>query len=331
MILVTGGTGNLGAHLILKLLKNNDHIIAIKRKSSNLENVKKIFSHYTKQIDELFNKIIWINTDIQDYIGLDEAFKNIDIVYHCAAYVSLDNVDYKKSYSTNVEGTSNIVNLCLKHNVKKLCHVSSIAAIGLNDEKLTSEEDLLNPEEISSFYSLTKYYGELEVWRGIEEGLNAVIVNPSIILAPYIFNKKANFLINYFIKKHIKYFTVGKKGYIDINDLTEIMILLTQSEISNERFIISAENLSFKEIIDTVNNHFNHKNSNKEISKFKLNFLRYLLSIFTIGHSPLSKQIIHYLLTDDIYTNEKLMKVIDFEFTPINKTIDNIIDLFLKN
>lgn len=330
MILVTGATGNLGAHLMLKLLKNNDQIIAIKRESSNLENIKKIFSYYTNQIDELFNKIIWINTDIQDYVGLDDAFENIDIVYHCAAYVSLDNVDYKKSYSTNVEGTSNIVNLCIKHNVKKLCHVSSIAAIGLNDEKLTSEEDMLNPEEITSFYSLTKYYGELEVWRGIEEGLNAVIVNPSVILAPYILNKKTNFLINYFIKKHINYFTIGKKGYIDVNDLTEIMILLTQSEISKQRFIISAENLSFKEIIDIINSHFNHKNSNKEISKFKLNFLRFILSIFTFGSSPLSKQIIHYLLTDDIYTNEKLQKVIDFQFTPINKTIDNIINLFLK-
>ena len=232
MILVTGATGNLGAHLLLKLIaQNENNIVALKRKTSNIDKVKRIFGLYSNTPELLFDKIKWINADITDIVSLNDAFVDIDTVYHCAAIISLGNKNYVKSYDTNVKGTANIVNLCLEHNVKKLCHVSSIAAIGANDNGLTSEKDMLSPEETYSFYALTKYYGEMEVYRGIEEGLNAVIVNPAVILAPYSMNKTAGFFLKFFLKRKIKYYTCGKKGYIDVNDLADIMIKLTKSSI----------------------------------------------------------------------------------------------------
>lgn len=330
MILITGATGNLGAHLAFHLLKKHDRIVAIKRKSSNLDTIEKIFSFYSDSYKSLLKKIDWFDADLSDIVGLNEAFKNIDIVYHCAARISMNNKNYLKSYETNVKGTTNIVNLSLQHKIKKLCHVSSIAAVGVNMDDLTTEENHLNPEETSSFYSLTKYYGEMEIWRGIEEGLNAVIVNPSIILAPYILNKTATFFINYFLKRKFKYYTCGKKGYIDVNDLSKIMISLVESNISKERFLINAENLSFKQIIDYVNGYKNNGESNKKLSKFQLNTLRVIMSIFTLGHPPLTKQIIHYLLNDDIYSNKKLLNIIDFKFTPINQTINNMLNIYTK-
>ena len=330
MILITGATGNLGAHLAFHLLKKHDRIIAIKRKSSNLDTIKKIFSYYSDSSETILKKIDWFDADLSDIVSLNEAFENIDIVYHCAARISMNNKNYSKSYETNVKGTANIVNLSLQYKIKKLCHVSSIAAIGVNTDKLTTEEDHLNPEETRSVYSLTKYYSEMEVWRGIEEGLNAVIVNPSVILAPYILNKTASFFLNYFLKRRIKYFTYGKKGYIDVNDLSKIMISLIESNISSERFLINAENLSFKQIIDYINSFNNKEETNKELSKFQLNLLRVLMSIFTLGRPPLTKQIIHYLLNDDIYSNEKLLNTIDFKFTPVKQTINNMLNIYTK-
>ncbi len=331
MILVTGATGNLGAHLLFKLLTLNKNVVALKRNNSNIQNVKRIFSFYSKTPELIFNKIKWINADITDFVSLNDAFDDIDTVYHCAAIISLGNKNYFKSYDTNVKGTANIVNLCLQHKVKKLCHVSSIAAIGINENGLTSENDLLNPEETSSFYSLTKYYGEMEVWRGIEEGLNAVIVNPSVILAPYPLNKTASFFLNFFINRKINYYTCGKKGYIDVNDLADIMIKLTESPIVNERFIVSNENLSFKQIIDFVNIYINKPLAYKKVSKYKLYFLRYILALLTLGRSPLTKQTIHYLLTDDIYSNKKLTDSIDFKFTSAKDSIFNILNIYTKN
>ncbi|MEA3452216.1 MAG: NAD-dependent epimerase/dehydratase family protein, partial [Bacteroidota bacterium] len=300
------------------------------RKTSKLDTIKKIFSFYSNTPETLLKKIDWFDADLSDIVSLNDAFRNVDIVYHCAARISMNNKNYSKSYETNVNGTANIVNLSLQHGIKKMCHVSSIAAVGVNPNSLTTEEDHLNPEETKSFYSLTKYYSEMEVWRGIEEGLNAVIVNPSVILAPYILNKIGIFFLNYFLKKRFKYFTCGKKGYIDVNDLAEIMILLTESEISKERFLINAENLSFKQIIDYANNFNNNGESHKELSKFQLNLLKILMSILTFGHPPLTKQIIHYLLNDDVYSNEKLLNTIEYKYTPIKQNINNMLNIYTK-
>jgi len=291
MILITGATGNLGAHLAFHLLKKHDRIVAIKRKSSKLDTIEKIFSFYSDSYKTILKKIDWYDADLSDIVSLNEAFENVDIVYHCAARISMNNKNYSKSYETNVKGTANIVNLSLQHKIKKLCHVSSIAAIGFKDGDLTTEEDHLNPEETSSVYSLTKYYSEMEVWRGIEEGLNAVIVNPSIILAPYILNKTTSFFLNYFLKRRFKYFTCGKKGYIDVNDLSKMATKTMENRTKN---------------------------------------LQNYLSIVTFGRPPLTKQIIHYLLTDDIYSNKKLLNIIDFKFTPIKQSINNILNIYTK-
>ena len=189
MILVTGGTGLVGSHLLYELTLKNEFVRAIYRNEKKLSVVKKIFSYYTKTPDLLFNKIQWIQADLLDVTLLIEAFKDVRWVYHCAAFVSLEPNKYLKLRKTNIEGTANIVNLCLSNGIEKLCYVSSVAALGkpLNNLEI-DENSLWNPEAPNSLYGITKYGAEMEVWRGTQEGLNAVIVNPGVILGPGIWN-----------------------------------------------------------------------------------------------------------------------------------------------
>lgn len=330
MILVTGATGTLGSHLLYYLLQTNEKIVALKRISSNLDNVKKTFSFYTQKPDILFDKIIWRDADITNFVSLENVFDDIDEIYHCAAYVSFSNQNQKFYYDTNVIGTRNIVNLALEFNIKKLCYVSSIAALGVNKNDQTTETDLLNLDETKSYYSISKYYAELEVWRAINEGLNAVIVNPSIILAPYIFDKKNSIYIKLILNKGIKYYTCGKKGYVDVFDVVETMTKLMNQNIFGDRFIISSENISFKYIFIYINKALGKNSKQKKVSKRTLIFLKYLLKILTFNKSPLNDLLIYYATNDELYSNKKILSSINHDFKKIKQSISEIISIYIS-
>ena len=184
MVLITGATGLVGSHLALHLLENNERIRAIYRTKTSIEKTKSLFKLYGKE--SLFEQIEWIEADINDIPSLEIAFKGVEYVYHCAALISFDPKDEKKLRKINIEGTANIVNFCLAFNVKKLCHVSSIAALGdlMEHETLITEETIWNPEKHHSDYAISKYGAEMEIWRGLQEGLPVVIINPGVILGP---------------------------------------------------------------------------------------------------------------------------------------------------
>ena len=179
MILVTGGTGLVGAHLLLHLLENGEEKIrAIYRKSKQIEKTKSLFELYKKS--DLFSKIGWIQADILDVPSLENAFEEVDYVYHCAGLISFNPDDENQLRKVNIEGTANIVNFCIDKKVTKLCHVSSIAALGnlTQNQTIITEETEWNPEVLHSDYAISKYGAEMEVWRGQQEGLQVVIVNP---------------------------------------------------------------------------------------------------------------------------------------------------------
>ncbi|MBN2662625.1 MAG: NAD-dependent epimerase/dehydratase family protein [Bacteroidales bacterium] len=328
MILVTGATGILGAHLLLNLLKLDQKVVAIYRNISSIEKTKKIFSFYVSDYQFFFDKIIWRQADITNYFDVIESFEGVDQIYHCAAHVSIQNHNKDRFYQTNVVGTANIVNASLEKNIHKLCYVSSIATISLNTTGLTSEENFINPEQASTYYSLTKYYAELEVWRGIKEGLNAVIVNPSVIVAPYLLNSNGIRFLKYFYKRGIKHHTCGKKGYISVYDLVEVMQKLMDSNISDERFLVSSENLSFKTLFFYFNKITKKKIKSKKLSVSMLNFLRYLNILFTFGKPIINKVLISYAINDELYTSKKLFSKISIDFEPIEKTMNKILALY---
>lgn len=331
MILVTGATGMLGSHLLLELLKQNKKVKALKREESNCKFVEKLFSRYTNDYSRYYKNIEWVNADISDYYELKQVFSDIDIVYHCAAFVSFKPSDKNKIKLINIEGTANIVNLCIEHKVKKLCHVSSIAALGsTNNNSVVTEETKRNSNEKESEYSKSKYKSELEVWRGIAEGLNAVIVNPSVILGPGDWTKGSPSIIST-VAKGLRFFTLGTTGFVDVSDVVNAMILLTESDISGERFIINGENLTYKSLFEIIAKALKvnppQKFATPHMTEIAWRF--FMLRYYLTGKNPvITKETARTSHKVSRYSNEKIINRLDFQFKSINDSILHICKIY---
>jgi len=333
MILVTGGTGMLGAHLLFELVSAGNNVRALKRSTSKLEVVKKIFSYYSSDPDELFAKIEWFDADLLEIENIFQSMQGVDFVYHVAAKVSFIPKEREKMINNNIKGTANVVNAALQNNIKKLCHVSSISALGVADKDVeTNEETFRNPKSKYSGYSLSKFYSELEVWRGITEGLNAVIVNPSVILgsgdwssgSPAIFSR---------VHQGLNYYTQGITGYVDVLDVVKVMIKLMESDISNQRFIVSATNLSYKELFVKVAENLNAKKPNTEANALMLGIawrLEYMKSLLTSANPLFTKEMANSAINTHFYSSKKLFETIDFKYNSIDETIGRIAKNFLN-
>lgn len=333
MILVTGGTGLVGSHLLYQLIIDNNSVRAIYRNDKKLDIVKQVFSYYSSDSQLLFNKIEWVQSDLLDIPSLSAAFDAITHVYHCAAFVSFEPDKYRLLRRTNIEGTANIVNLCNQNSIKKLCYVSSIAALGENlDGKAISEETHWNPEADNSVYGITKFGAEMEVWRATQEGLDVVIVNPGVILGSGIWRHGSGSLINK-VYKGLGYYTSGSVGYIDVKDVVSIMIKLMNSTIKNERFILVAENWTYEKFLKTVAKYLQVKSPDK-VAKlwmlqlgWKLDWMRHKL---TGKRRRLTKQFVTSLVTKSEYSNAKINKHLDLDYIPIEDSIANVSQQFLK-
>jgi nucleoside-diphosphate-sugar epimerase len=256
MIFVTGGTGLVGTHLLFRLISEGKKVKALKRPTSNLQQVLKTFLYYSKNAEALFAQIEWVDGDILDYFTLEEILQGVTEIYHCAAIVSFDTKERVKMITNNVEGTANVVNAAIKNGVKKICHVSSIAALGRheNGEPIT-EETTWTPGKRVSGYSESKFFSETEIWRGMEEGLDAIIVNPSIILGPANWETGSAKLFKT-VYDGIKFYTKGVTGFVDVGDVTHAMVELMDDSnferYKNQRYILNAENLSYQTVFNQI-------------------------------------------------------------------------------
>lgn len=333
MVLVTGGTGFVGAHLLLELLKNNQKVKAIKRNNSNLNLVKRIFSYYKEDVETLLSQIEWVDGDVLDVLSLQEAMENVEKVYHCAAVVSFSPKDRDNLFKTNIKGTANVVNTALQTRIKKLCFVSSIAAICRSESnELTSESTEWKSSKRNSTYAISKYEAEKEVWRGIEEGLNAVIVNPSVIIGPGDWNNGSAKIFDT-LKNGTRFYTEGVNGFVDVRDVASVMYKLMESEIVNERFIVSSENLSYRELFTLILNEYDIKPPTIKAlgilleAAWRFEKLRGGL----LKTRPLiTKETVNTAQNQYFYSTEKLQKAIDFKFTPVKEIIQLTAALYKK-
>lgn len=333
MILVTGSTGLVGSHLLYELTKKGESVRALIRNSKKIDLVKKIFSYYSDDSEKLIQKIDWVEGDILDLYSLEQAFSDIKKVYHCAAIVSFDGKDKKQLINANVHGTENVVNLCLSNNIEKLCHVSSIASLGesLNGE-LIDENSKWTSSKSHSAYSVSKFKSEMEVWRGIKEGLNAVIVNPSVILGPGFWNSGSGSLITK-VAKGMKYFTTGATGFVDVIDVVDVMVRLMKSDISDERFILNAENMNYKDLFDKVAEAMQVEKPKWKATKNLLKvavFLDKVAGMLRIKKREITKEVIRASLSVSKYSNEKVKKAIGKTFLPIETSIGEIAEKYKK-
>jgi dihydroflavonol-4-reductase len=308
MILVTGGTGLVGSHLLYSLLQTEQNVRVLIRPNSNRQNILNTFSYYSPTPNELYNKIEWCEGDIMDLVSLEEAMEGVDYVYHTAATVSFNPSHRKQMLQNNIQGTANVVNAALTKRIKKLCHVSSIAAIGSPVGDECSTEDLIwSPSKNKSAYSISKFHSEMEVWRGIEEGLQAVIVNPSVILGPGDWDRSSAALFST-IAKGLKFYTPGSTGYVDVRDVAKAMINLMNSDISGERFILNAENCTFKSVFQNIAKTLNVTVPSVEAKKWMaaLAWRLVILQYYLFGKEPkITKETVQSGYKTNCYSSDK--------------------------
>ena len=322
VILVTGGTGFLGSTLIKLLIEQGHAVLATKRSSSAIPEMLKSSS-----------LIEWIDADVTDYFALADIFVNINQVYHCAAKVSYQKEDAYELFQVNVEGTAHIVNLCLEHQAR-LVHVSSIAALGSRkDNKPVNEADKWEYDPKMSNYALSKYKSELEVWRGINEGLDAVIVNPSVIMGLGSY-KKGSGAIFELVNNGIKIFTGGSVGIVDVEDVTKIMFQLMNSDIKSERFILNSENISNKELLYRIAQLIDKKPPTLKANNLMLSAawrMAKVLSLMTGKKPVITEESVQAAASLLAFSNEKITKAINYSFKPLNHTLQEIANIYYKN
>lgn len=251
--MVTGATGLLGSHLLCHLARNGETIIALKREKSRVEETMALFSCYLDAPGKAMSRVTWVVGDVLDGESVAACVEKVDVIYHCAAMVSFNGSDREALLTTNIRGTENICRLCLERGIR-LCFVSSIAALGdAPDERVVIDEATPEiPGSVHSLYSGSKGEAEKMVWKYIREGLDAVIVNPAIILGAGLRGRSSARLLEQ-ARKGMPFYTEGVNGYVDVRDVCELMIRLAgDRDVRGERFVLCGGNYSYKELFTAV-------------------------------------------------------------------------------
>ncbi len=320
MNLVTGATGLVGSHLLLTLLQKGETVIAMKRGLSKINEIKEIFSYYTPDHEELFSKITWREGDLNDVLGFDELLKDVKVVYHCAALVSLDDKHKEELLKSNKEGTANLVNACIDHKIEAFCFTSSIATLQNKDIKTDVDETVFwktDPDQ--SAYSLSKYLAEQEVWRGIEEGLNAVIVNPGVIIGPGNWTRGTGQLVS-LSAKGVKFYTEGVTGFVGAIDVAGAMVALVNKKVFGERFILVENNYSFKYVLEKIHLELCKSAPKIRAGKGLLSLGKWFSFLMPSGQK-LTSSTISALTTKTTFSNRKLGRFLDYKYTSIDECI----------
>jgi dihydroflavonol-4-reductase len=327
MILLTGATGLLGSRLLFDLVTKGHRVRAIRREKSRMNCV----DHYFSGHPELVDRVEWVIGDVTDIFSLDDALANVTQVYHCAARVSFQPSDRDLMHHVNIQGTANVVNACLDRKIAKLCFVSSIAALGRTDtEELIDETASWKTSKLNSSYAVSKYGAEREVWRGIAEGLDAVIVNPGVIIGPGNWKTDSSMLFRQ-VAKGLKYYTSGVTGFVDVKDVSKAMIGLMESSVVNERFVLVGKNKPFRDVMDRIADKIGKPRPNTYAGPllsglaWRVEFLKWKLT----GSKPvITRETARSAAGKYFYSGEKVKKILDMNYNAIEDVIDEVAVIF---
>lgn len=334
MILITGGTGLVGSRLAYDLLSRKQKIRLLCRQSDASQTLLSNLSYYTDTPESLMKEVEIVQGDVLDIFALLEAMEGVDQVYHCAAMVSFSPKDAARMMHTNVAGTANVVNACLEKRIKKLCHVSSVAALSKALPGREVDEDCYwKTSSENSIYAISKYSSEQEVWRGVQEGLTAVVVNPTVILGPGDWQKGSSNLFRS-AKKGMRYYTEGVTGFVDVRDVSTCMIKLMEGNFENERYLINSENYPYREFFKVANACFGNPEPSIKASLWLSNVvwrLEKVRSFFT-GSTPLiTKETTRAAHQKNYFSNHKIKKAIAHQFIPLEQSIKETCDLLIRH
>ena len=315
-VLVTGGTGFIGAYIIQELITKGYSVKALHRRNN--------FPFYISK--ETLSKVEWIQGDILDVVTLENAMDNVDAIIHSAAIVSFDKKLREQMYRINVEGTANVVNLALEKNIKRLIHISSVAAIGRTAKGQTvDEEKKWVTSSLNTHYAISKQKSEMEVWRAMAEGLSAVIVNPSTVLGFGNWNSSSTAIFKN-IYHGFSWYSEGENGFVDVKDVAEVAVALIDAEITGQRFILNGDNWPFRKLFNSIADQFKKPQPHRLATPFLGEIawrMEHLKSYFS-GHRPLlTKESAKVAHSRTNFDNSKILKTLPgFSFTPLQQTIE---------
>ena len=320
-IFVTGGTGFIGSYVLRSLAKDGHELVASKRGSSRMDLVKDI-----KDVE-------WKECNLFDITAMEDVIKRCDAVVHIAGSVSFSPWKRDTIFKTNIDLTANLINISLDNDIKRFIHFSSVAALGLST-KTIDESQVWTENKSKNYYSLSKYLGEKEAWRGFAEGLNVSIINPSFTVGGAYWNYGPMSMVAR-IDNGLKYYPAGSNGCVDVRDVSEMCAkLLKREDLSGRRFICSGHNISHLNLmkmmcdeLDTpypttpINGIFGAMAWRGASMIARMRGKETLLSreSYTISSSDLS------------YDNTQSIELLDMQYTPLEKTINDTIDSYKKS
>jgi dihydroflavonol-4-reductase len=330
MVLITGASGLVGSHLLFEIIQSTKvEVKAMYRNPIKKEEVLKIFKHYAPEdYLILYNRIIWIQGDVLDVCFLDEHFKGISTVYHCAAKVSFKQSDFQTLMNINRVGTANVVNACLDHGVEVLAYVSSTSALGSKEGEVVTEETRWEKMATTSGYSISKYSAEKEVWRGREEGLNVIVVNPCLIIGAGNWNESSLTILRA-VDRGLSFYTTGANAIVDARVVAHVMVKLVAKHIYNERYLLIGSNISFLHLFNSIAIRLGKKQPNRKVNKMLMGVAwRFASFIAWISGktSSITKESARSAFNTTVYSNAKIQSVFpELLCYSIEETIDNAV------
>ena len=327
MNFVTGATGLIGSHLVLRLAEEGMPVSALFRNENGKSEVFNLFQFYGKE--NLFSQVQWVKGDVEDADDMFDLTEGMHTVFHCAAIVSYHRKDATRMLEVNINGTKNVVNACIENEVKHLIHVSSISALGDSKGEVIDEETPRDFNDYHSNYSKGKYLSEQEVWRGIQEGLNATILNPGVIFGPNNCTRSSGTMIAR-IEKGLPALPAGGSGIVSVLDVVEVMIRAAKQAPTNERYILCAENIRMSELFTKIADALHVKIGKTIAKKWQIKLVFYmeaLVEIFTGKRATITREIIRNYDEVKQFDGSKAARAFGFEyrntFSSIEDTIRN--------
>ena len=336
MILITGSTGILGGHLLAKLLEPGKEIRLTYREGSDRAGLKRRIIGENPGLESAWNQLEWVEANLANIPQLEKALEGVDTIYHCAGLVSFDPRDRDRLLKVNWEGTQNLVNIALARGVTTFCHASSVATIG-GITKTVSEEDAWDPAR-TNVYATSKYLGEMEVWRGSQEGLKTVIVNPGVILGFGPWNSGSGQLVPA-VARGLRLGIPGNSGFIGAWDVARCMINLVQEEIFGQRYILVSEHLSYSALFSKIATAFREEGMHqvsapaKKLNPWQLEILwrlDWIWARLSGSKRKLSRDVARALVRPRKYDTAKIRQALDYNFEAMDRVIAKSVKAYLR-
>lgn len=321
---ITGGTGFLGSYIIKNLIEKGFPVRAIRRSSK--------LPFYID--NKIFEKVEWVEGDVLDVVSLNDAMQGIDTVIHSAAIVSFSKENRHHMYQVNVEGTANVVNVANANNIKRLLHVSSVAALGRTSvESIVNEEKKWENNKINTHYAISKHHAEMHVWRGFAEGMEGVIINPSTILGFGDWNQSSCAIFKNAYRE-FSWYTKGINGFVGVEDVAEATVQLAVSKITHKKFIVNAENWPFQKLFNIIADGFNKKHPGREATKLLGEIawrMESLKSMLTGNKALLTRETAKVAHSKTYFDNSALLSALPgFHYSPLENVIKNSCEKYLQ-